>query len=115
MTQEERISNYHKLFDGLKKEGRFAGITVYDSVDPQDCEDYAGNIIHDHVRYMRMFLNFTDNKDKGREFIDNITVEKLQDCGLNPYDGKLDKDYMLSLLDATGKFDIKLEFEVVEY
>lgn len=110
MTQEERKSNFHKLFDGIK----VAGITVNHSVDPQDCEDWAGNIIHDHVQYARMYLDFSDNEEKGREFIDNITVEKLQDCGLNPYDGGLNKGYMLSLLKATGKFDIKLEYEVVE-
>ena len=44
-----------------------------------------------------------------RMFIDNLTTNKLQACGLNPFDGKLNKGYMLSLLNATGKFDIKLE------
>lgn len=68
-----------------------------------------GNRIHDHVEYMRLGLDFTYSKDIGREFIDSLTIDKLQACGLNPFDGKLNKDYMSSLLNSTGKFDIKLE------
>ena len=105
MTDKERIANFYKLFGGIK----VSGLTVVDSVDPNDIEDMLGNRIHDHVEYMRLGLDFTDSKDKGREFIDNLTVDKLQSCGLNPFDGKLNKGYMLSLLNSTGKFDIKLE------
>lgn len=105
MTDTERAENFHKLFGGIK----ISGLTVVDSVDPSDIEDMLGNRIHDHVEYMRLGLDFTDSKNKGLEFIDNLTMEKLQACGLNPFDGKLNKGYMLSLLNATGKFDIKLE------
>ena len=105
MTDKERIANFYKLFGGIK----ISGLTVVDSVDPSDIEDMLGNRIHDHVEYMRLGLDFTDSKNKGLEFIDNLTMEKLQACGLNPFDGKLNKGYMLSLLNATGKFDIKLE------
>lgn len=105
MTQEERKANFNKLFDGIK----INGLTVVHSVDPSDIEDMLGNRIHDHVEYMRLGLDFTDSKDKGREFIDSLTVDKLQTCGLNPFDGKLNKGYMLSLLNSTEKFDIKLE------
>lgn len=105
MTDAERIENFHKLFDGIK----ISGLTVVHSVDPSDIEDMLGNRIHDHVEYMRLGLDFTDSKDKGQEFIDNLTIDKLQACGLNPFDGKLNKGYMLSLLNSTGRFDIKLE------
>lgn len=105
MTDVERIANFHKLFDGIK----ISGLTVVHSVDPSDIEDMMGNRIHDHVEYMRLGLDFTDSKDIGWEFIDSLTIDKLQACGLNPFDGKLDKGYMLSLLNSTGKFDIKLE------
>ena len=105
MTDKERIANFHKLFGGIK----ISGLTVVDSVDPCDIEDMIGNRIHDHVEYMRLGLDFTDSKDKGREFIDNLTIDKLQACGLSPFDGKLNKGYMLSLLNYTGNFDIKLE------
>lgn len=105
MTQEERKANFNKLFDGIK----INGLTVVHSVDPSDIEDMLGNRIHDHVEYMRLGLDFTDGKDKGQEFIDSLTVDKLQACGLNPFDGELNKGYMLSLLNSTGKFDIKLE------
>ena len=105
MTDQERIANFHKLFGGIK----ISCLTVVDSVDPSDIEDMLGNRIHDHVEYMRLGLDFTDSKDNGLEFIDNLTIGKLQACGLNPFDGKLNKGYMLSLLNATGRFDIKLE------
>ena len=105
MTDVEKIENFHKLFDGIN----ISGLTVVHSVDPNDIEDMLGNRIHDHVEYMRLGLDFTDSKDKGQEFIDSLTVDKLQDCGLNPFNGKLDKGYMLSLLNSTGNFDIKLE------
>lgn len=105
MTDAERIENFHKLFDGIK----ISGLTVVHSVDPSDIEDMLGNRIRDHVEYMRLGLDFTDSKDIGCEFIDSLTIDKLQACGLNPFDEKLDKGYMLSLLNSTGKFDIKLE------
>lgn len=105
MTDAERRENFHKLFDGIK----ISGLTVVHSVDPSDIEDMLGNRIHDHVEYMRLGLDFTDSKDKGQEFIDNLTIDKLQACGLNPFDGKLNKGYMLSLLNSNERFDIKLE------
>ncbi len=105
MTNEERKANFHKLFDGVK----ISGLTVVHSVDPNDIEDMLGNRIHDHVEYVQLGLDFTDSKDIGCEFIDSLTVDKLQACGLNPFDGKLDKGYMLSLLNSNGRFDIKLE------
>ena len=105
MTDTERIENFHKLFGGIK----ISGLTVVHSVDPSDIEDMLGNRIHDHVEYMRLGLDFADSKDKGREFIDSLTIGKLQACGLNPFNGELNKGYMLSLLNSTGKFDIKLE------
>lgn len=105
MTDAERIENFHKLFGGIK----ISGLTVVHSVDPSDIEDTLGNRIHDHVEYMRLGLDFTDSKDKGQEFIDNLTIDKLQACGLNPFDGKLNKGYMLSLLNSNERFDIKLE------
>lgn len=46
---------------------------------------------------------------KGIGFINSLTCDKLENAGLKPYKGKLDKGYMLSLLNSTGKFDIKLE------
>ena len=93
MTDAKRIENFHKLFDGIK----ISGLTVVNSVDPNDIEDMLGNRIHDHVEYMRLGLDFTDSKDIGREFIDSLTIDKLQACGVNPFDGKLNKAYMLSL------------------
>lgn len=73
MTKQERIENFHKLFGGIK----ISGLTVVDSVDPSDIEDMLGNRIHDHVGYMRLGLDFTDSKNKGQEFIDNSTTDKL--------------------------------------
>lgn len=104
MTQEERKANYRKLFDGIK----IGGLTVNDDLE-EDCIDMFGKVYYHHEQYMRLYLDFSNDKGKGREFIDNLTERKLQDCGLNPYDGKLDKGYMLSLLNSTGRFDIKLE------
>lgn len=105
MTDVERKANFHKLFDGIK----ISGLTVVHSVDPNDIEDMFGNRIHDHVEYMRLGLDFTDSKDIGCEFIDSLTCDKLENAGLKPYNDELDKGYMLSLLNHTGCFDIKLE------
>lgn len=107
MTDEEKKDNYRKMFRPLHERGIISGLTLYDEL-VEDCEDMFGKVYYHNEQYMRLQFNFKDN-DEGRAFIDNLTERKLQDCGLNPFDGKLNKGYMLSLLNSTGKFDIKLE------
>lgn len=108
MTNEAKIANYRKMFRPLHERGIISGLTVYDEL-VEDCVDMFGKVYYHNEQYMRLQLNFKGKEDEGRAFIDNLTEIKLQDCGLNPFDGKLDKGYMLSLLNSTGKFDIKLE------
>lgn len=108
MTDESKRANFRKLFRPLHERGIISGLNIYDEL-VEDCEDMFGKVYYHHEQYMRLQFNFKEKEYEGRTFIDNLTVTKLQDCGLNPFDGVLDKGYMLSLLNSTGKFDIKLE------
>ena len=108
MTDEAKRVNYRKLFRPLHERGIISGLSFYEEL-VEDCEDMFGKVYYHHEQYMRLYFNFKDREDEGRAFIDNLTVSKLKDCGLNPFDGELDKGYMLCLLKSTGKFDIKLE------
>ena len=100
MTDEEKRINFRKLFDGIKIDG----LSVF-----EDWEEIQVWPDWKKVQYVLLYINFKDDIDKGKEFINCLTSEKLEDAGLKPYKGKIDKDYMLTLLNSTGKFDIKLE------
>lgn len=104
MTQEEKKANFHKLFDGIK----IAGLTIHSDAE-EDCRDMFGRTYYHHEYYMRLRLNFSGKINEGKDFIDNLTCDKLEGAGLEPYNGKIDKGYMLSLLNYTGSFDIKLQ------
>lgn len=100
MTQEEKRANFRKLFDGIK----LGGLSVVEEWVPiQVWPDW------EKVHYVLLYVNFKDNIDKGKEFINSLTSDKLEDAGLKPYKGEIDKCYMLSLLNSTGIFDVKLE------
>ena len=95
------FSRYAKeLFDGIKIDG----LSVF-----EDWEEIQVWPDWKKVQYVLLYINFKDDIDKGKEFINCLTSDKLEDAGLKPYKGKIDKDYMLTLLNSTGKFDIKLE------
>ena len=100
MTDEEKKSNFRKLFDGIKVDGC---AVVEDWEEIQVWPDWQ------QVHYVLLYVNFQGDKQKGIDFVNGLTCKKLEDAGLKPYKGKLDKGYMLSLLNSTGKFDIKLE------
>ena len=100
MTDEEKKANFRKLFDGIKIDG----CSVF-----EDWEEIQVWPYWKKVHYVLLYVNFKSNIDKGKEFINSLTSNKLEYAGLKPYKGKIDKDYMLSLLNSTARFDIKLE------
>lgn len=100
MTDEEKKSNFRKLFEGIKIDG----CSVV-----EDWEEIQVWPEWEQVQYVLLYVNFKDNKQKGIDFINSLTCDKLENAGLKPYKRKLDKGYMLSQLNSNGRFDIKLE------
>ena len=75
--------------------------------------DKQGIAIEEEVYYWVLNLDFGSCKEKGVEFIDNFTIQKVEKIGLKLYDKDFSESFLKgmykSMLDTMGVIQIKLE------